>query len=341
MDITNKCRLACPKCERYHSDYTEAKNKELSLNSFKNIFPKQDKLLPFYRSLTITFCGNYGDPLYHSELFSVLSYLKELGIKLIIYTNGSGFDEQWWQGLCANLTKEDQIVFSVDGLEDTNHLYRRGANWQQILAGLKVAPQHVQTCWKMIAFSHNEHQFEQAAELAKDLGVQEFEVVKSSRFKASGDEAMKPKNPKWHSKRSTDKFAVIRKWKKSPEDILDHVQIIPACKKGRSLYIDFNGTFHPCCKTAIKRNYKDQTSLDLCNSLLKFDLTKMSWQEVLSDPYWKEIEDSWANSEKVSSICLKRCGTTKENVTSYNGKSMPFKPSEDRIRSKLEKLTIE
>ena len=53
-------------------------------------------------------------------------------------TNGANQTKKFWQNLSARLTEEDTVEFSIDGLEDTNHLYRKNSNWQSIMTGLDI-----------------------------------------------------------------------------------------------------------------------------------------------------------------------------------------------------------
>ena len=74
-----------------------------------------------------------------------------------------------------NSTKYRQgltVKFAVDGLEDTNHLYRRKVNWGKVWANMTAYSQAGGFgIWNFIIFKHNEHQIDQALKKAKELNL--------------------------------------------------------------------------------------------------------------------------------------------------------------------------
>jgi MoaA/NifB/PqqE/SkfB family radical SAM enzyme len=77
----------------------------------------------------------------------------------------------------------DACVFSVDGLDDTNHLYRKNTNFDKILANMKAYREAGGIAqWDYLAFKHNAHQIGTARQLAKDLGFTKFNLKKTTRW---------------------------------------------------------------------------------------------------------------------------------------------------------------
>ena len=73
-------------------------------------------------------------------------------------------------------------AFSIDGLADTNKLYRIGINHDRVMANAKAFIEAGgKARWKFIVFRHNEHQVEEARELAKDMGFWQFDKHVSTR----------------------------------------------------------------------------------------------------------------------------------------------------------------
>lgn len=141
---------------------------------FKPDFIKQLK--------SIYLCGNYGDPMVARETLEVLAYFRrsQPKIRLGMYTNGSGRVTGWWE-LLAGLV--DYCRFSIDGLEDTNHLYRRNTSWDKIMQSVKAFIKAGGNAeWDFIVFGHNEHQVEEARALSRRLGFTKFTVKKTYRF---------------------------------------------------------------------------------------------------------------------------------------------------------------
>ena len=78
------------------------------------------------------------------------------------------------------------MIFSIDGLEDTNHIYRKNSNWASIMKAVEiitsVPKQHRPYLeWKYLVFPYNEHQVDEARTLAKNIGFDQFLPYKSLR----------------------------------------------------------------------------------------------------------------------------------------------------------------
>ena len=78
-------------------------------------------------------------------------------------------------------TKErDGITFSIDGLQNTNHLYRRNVVWGKLIANVKAYnSQGAVSIWDYLVFKHNEHQIAKARKMSKKLGFKHFLTKKS------------------------------------------------------------------------------------------------------------------------------------------------------------------
>jgi MoaA/NifB/PqqE/SkfB family radical SAM enzyme len=190
LELTHRCNAACPMCAR--NIHGGALNpdmplSELTLADIKTI------LLPDFiaRLKRIYACGNYGDPIVARECIEVFSYLREHGpeLNLCLHTNGSARRPEWWRQLADIMRQGPHYLrFGIDGLEDTNHLYRRGTDWKTVMrsaAAFIEAGGHAE--WDFLVFRHNEHQVEEARQLAQDMGFKEFFVRKTGRFLSSGE----------------------------------------------------------------------------------------------------------------------------------------------------------
>lgn len=184
---TDKCNSACPMCPRYTHDGFESKflaNAEWTLESFKKSWP-----VDFIKELDkILACGNFGDPCACREFVDIYEYLREINpnIELACNTNGSLRNTDWWYrlGKVIGRNRSDYCTFSLDGLEDTNHLYRRNTNWKKIIENVKAFIDGGGTAhWDYIVFEHNEHQVDEAKQLAKSLGFKNFNIKKTTRWR--------------------------------------------------------------------------------------------------------------------------------------------------------------
>lgn len=190
---TDKCNSACPMCPRYTYEGFEIgtlENTEWTLEGFKKAWPVE-----FIKDLwKILACGNYGDPCACKEFVDIYEYVREInsGIGLACNTNGSLRTKDWWARLGA-VMREDQnpgnyCTFSLDGLEDTNHLYRRNTNWKKIMENAQAFIDAGGIAhWDYIVFEHNEHQVEEARQLALKMGFKNFNVKRTTRWASYTD----------------------------------------------------------------------------------------------------------------------------------------------------------
>ena len=93
-------------------------------------------------------------------------------IELGMNTNGSLKPGTYWTLLGAILNQpRDYVVFSIDGLEDTNHLYRVNSEWHRVMENARCFIDAGGSAhWDMLVYKHNEHQVESVKNLGKSLG---------------------------------------------------------------------------------------------------------------------------------------------------------------------------
>ena len=285
LEMTERCNAACPQCGRnINGGETNPylKNRELDLISIQKIFPEK-----FIKQLAhIYMCGNYGDPIVAKDTLEAFRYFREVNkdIRLSMNTNGSARTEDWWKELASILKPNGHVIFSIDGLEDTNHKYRRNTNWDKIISNVEAFINAGGNAhWEFIVFQHNEHQVELARELSVKLGFKYFQVKKTARFfsSASGQikqgsviidrkgnkiELQMPRNPEYlnHGLKQLDTNVIPIvtlpttyeeiKDKLNPElfnspmiESYDKTEIDCKVKKEKNLYISAEGLVMPCC----------------------------------------------------------------------------------------------
>ena len=183
IELSSACNAACPACPRnVDGGYTIPwlKTRTLSFEDFKKIFTRE----VCQQLKTILMCGNYGDPIYCKDLPQILEYLWEENqhLHVHVHTNGGVRSPAWWSAL-AKSNPRLLVVFSIDGLEDTNHIYRRNVNWhklrENIIAYIKVGGHAV---WEYLIFKHNQHQIDDARQMAKELGFIDFKAKRAFGF---------------------------------------------------------------------------------------------------------------------------------------------------------------
>ena len=181
IELTSKCALQCPACARV----IEADNKQAwdAGHLTKEMLFRVCDNTNFHR---YQFVGCYGDPIYHPDFLEICKYFLNAGKKIMVHTNASSKPEKFWKEASTMNWKGCIFTFSVDGLEDTNHIYRRNSKWKQIMTAIDYMVNipksfRPRLVWKFLVFPYNEHQVEEAREWSKKLGFADFEAVESYR----------------------------------------------------------------------------------------------------------------------------------------------------------------
>lgn len=192
LEITNRCRLACPKCTRTILG-KEMKIKDLSLQSFKKLAESKQYSRMF-------FCGTYGDCIYHPKFIEIIDIAKKNQTQVHIVTNGSGRSLQWWERVLCKLDSGDTINIAMDGLKNTSGIYRKNFTEQDFDKNIELLrivknKYNINTVWTFIPFSYNEKQIEEAANIAIENNIV-FVVKKSSRWDFFRNDYFLPKNKK-------------------------------------------------------------------------------------------------------------------------------------------------
>jgi MoaA/NifB/PqqE/SkfB family radical SAM enzyme len=193
LEFNNTCFLYCGGCGRTFNPQLEKAGKKLiMLEDIKKFFPPEFVAqLHYFLS-----CGNYGDPTAHPETLDILRYFRDNGCKNVsISSNGASRSPEWWAELATIIngpggSRDDiknyyggRVTFSIDGLADTNHLYRVGAKWDRIVENVTAfINAGGRARWQWIMMNHNEHQLEEAKAFAKDIGFSEFIEKVSFRY---------------------------------------------------------------------------------------------------------------------------------------------------------------
>jgi hypothetical protein len=131
LEITTRCGVRCSQCARNMNGGRTNPNlplTELSEHDLRKI------LIPSFVSQLnkMTICGNYGDATSGKDTYQIIRYFKRCNeiLDIQLHSHGSARSSTWW----GELGKLGMTChFGIDGLNDTNHIYRRGTNWSKII----------------------------------------------------------------------------------------------------------------------------------------------------------------------------------------------------------------
>jgi MoaA/NifB/PqqE/SkfB family radical SAM enzyme len=343
LEFTNKCNAACPMCAR--NQYGGKTSIDLVPTEWTLEFAKKVLSEEFTQLRNIMICGCYGDPVMAADCLEIIEFFKKKSAATIeLYTNGSIRNENWWKclGQLLNKKKEtadshyrdsDLVIFSIDGLEDTNHIYRRNTDFKKIIQNAKsFISAGGKARWDFIVFEHNQHQVKEAENLAKNLGFEQFRIRKTSRFYYSPDGINKhrvlnkngeleyyiyPTTNSSYLNAEISKFEKIKNTEGGVAEYYDTTNIKCLYKTYFSrYYIDAHGKVFPCCylgndaienSRSLNQDYHKKIRLNYGDSFN--DLNLKTWDEILDSNFFKsELEKSW--NEKIQETRLIRCART-------------------------------
>lgn len=266
IEPTQRCQASCPMCDRNKNGgevNQHLRNADLSLEDAKRLFP-----LDFIRQLkNIYFCGNHGDPIFAPDCLDIMSWFREVNPKIFlsITTNGGARSPEWWEKLAGIV---DQVIFSVDGLEDTNHLYRQGVSWDKVEENMEAfCDAGGRATWMFLVFNYNEHQVEEAEAWAKMIGVEKFVVKKSGRYistatlekkdshqaydrKGNEQQLLAPPMAKKYQNKANKQYDIIATDFGNMDNYLDVATIECKAIPKKEIYVSAEGYVFPCCWTA-------------------------------------------------------------------------------------------
>lgn len=293
LELTSRCNALCPMCGRTTGMDEDGgilrKRDDLDLtDTDPRLLEKMlEEMKPFLPN-HVFINGNYGDPIMYPHLLEVIKMYKDAGVpQVTLSTNGSAQTAEWWTELASIMSKPDKVIFAIDGLEDTNHLYRVNTKWSTIMRNAQAFIDNGGLArWDFIGFEHNEHQIEEARQLAEDMGFVKFRYKKSNRYvipthyegeteekivkkkeltfvakqhvnkakKASKTDEEKKKAletilaaPKKTEANTTAKVDEVIKKHKTFDNYVKTTDIECQTARDKSIFVDYQGKVWPCC----------------------------------------------------------------------------------------------
>jgi MoaA/NifB/PqqE/SkfB family radical SAM enzyme len=272
----------------------------------------------------ISFAGDRGDPVMNPGLLDMIDFFNFVDV-ISINTNGSIQSPAWWRELAK--TPNLQVLFSIDGLENTNHIYRVGLEFNKIMENAQAfISAGGQAIWKCILFKHNEHQIEQIQKLSKQMGFAEVQFRPAGRYRFQGLDVWPVKikgqyshdiEPSSIDDRRMSFFDKKYKQFINRENLRDHRldRLCPWSRENK-LYINYFGQVLPCCMMHAETLYPaPRTSLGVDEFLAmvggdfnNISLYHHTLEEILhNDFYDSGLEDSLKSDKSMHRVCHSVC----------------------------------
>ena len=323
FELSTRCNAYCPGCPRYVNS-SRALNPlleqgNITLDTYKSWLSPETLHNNVRR---VMFCGNYGDPVANPDIVEILEYTVQHvqpSTYIILNTNGGlGSTAQWTRiGNALRDMPRANVFFSVDGLQSTNHLYRRGVIWDRVDENIRAYTATGATAdWDYLQFTHNRHPESELEAQRTAWGL------RSIRFK---DPRGYYWNGEYHTRGVYDKQGKLE-YKLSTREgakdrVLDVVNITEpihtnthtpsgkiSCKSlqdwGSELMIHVDGTVYPCCYIGdlINRHVVDpaRTELETFAPLSLYTSTFPDICQQLNSTMWRDFTPR---------VCQKECSS--------------------------------
>ena len=177
-DPTNVCNLRCPLC----TTGLRQQERRAGMMSWETYTHVIDTMAPWAYKVNLF---NWGEPLLHTHIFDMIRYARDKNLGTSMSSNMSidlpdeSIDALIHSGL-------EFICLSIDGATQENYeKYRRRGDLQLVLSNVRrlVARRRELGSrtpiieWQFIPMKHNEHEVEQARDLASEIGVDLFRCI--------------------------------------------------------------------------------------------------------------------------------------------------------------------
>jgi MoaA/NifB/PqqE/SkfB family radical SAM enzyme len=295
IETTTRCILACPACPRTNwHDITKkpVAKQDLDIDVLEKFLDcdSGNQVNHFW------LCGDYGDSIYYPDLFELIKRFRNK-VRFTIVTNGSRQTEIFWNTLASLVTDKDCIIFSIDGLEDTNHLYRINSDWPSIMMGLDIMVKSpAQVHWKTIIFKFNYNKLAEMKTFANDKGAI-WHAEKTHRYGNADLE-------------SPQEFVEVNHVFQDKFVSNEQIEIEPRCEKEAAL-VSASGYFYPCAYIRNPKTfYKSQLWKQKDRWLEKVNMKHNNYDQALvAVRDWANYvkQNGLSDPVKVDTICKMLC----------------------------------
>jgi MoaA/NifB/PqqE/SkfB family radical SAM enzyme len=344
IELSTKCNASCPQCSRNFyggKTWSTLPLVDLTLDVIKKSI--SDCVLKDLVEIRI--CGTYGDPCIHKDFIDIVKYLNsKTDAQLTINTNGSLRSVDWWKNLASVLKKDDIVIFGIDGLADTNHLYRIGTNFKKIMKNAEAfISAGGSAVWSYIVFKHNQHQVDEARAISKEMKFHGFACKLTTRFIDKQHKFIDktpvynkfnrvtrylemPTDPRYLNKGYSNYDGIIKEYG-TYKNYLQSAEIFCTAQHSNLVYISAEGYVLPCGWLSDRfygfetEHHEDRQKLfsliESNGGLESIDLHKNSLDEIVKGKVFQAIQKNWTAKNRIER-CANQCsikGMLKQDAT--------------------------
>ena len=290
IELTSYCNIDCPGCFRQvkRNKVNNILDKDvLTLEQIKKWITRKN----FPNCKLINFCGSIDEPTLHPELLDILDYLE--GVDINISSNGSTKTTKFWRNLGE---RKISVFFGIDGIDQKSlEKYRIGSNFKKLQTNwrefIKVGGH---ATWQFIVFEHNEHLIDDAKQMAKDEGFENFRLIYSHRTE----------NKESKTKIREEEHEIVCKYGNQKRVFLSHTGALLPCCFFNSEYLQVYAGHE--IENRFMEKYQE------LGGPLEVNLKYNNPDEVISGELYNSVVKSW--DEKPMERCWYTCKQAKQDV---------------------------
>jgi len=283
----------------------------------------------------VKLCGVLGDPLIHPKMLEISRWFVERGAIVQISTNAGLRGPAFWREL-GEISKQSErleVNFAIDGLEDTNHVYRVNTSYEAIAKNVRAYTEAGgRGHWIFIEFDHNAHQKETARALAESLGLG-FLVRRAAKNSVFDWKVKADEGPK---KRVSGDYTVVKREGRAHSETATYKNILenrvaeydPStvnCKwvHGDEFFLASNGTVWPCCYFWDEYNIASSSFRADMNErhggLGWNDLNTQRFGRIFEHGFYTSLQDLWkSENPHFMKRCYLSCGNKGKMRNSFS-----------------------
>jgi MoaA/NifB/PqqE/SkfB family radical SAM enzyme len=319
IETNTICNSFCPICIRYVEreeglflNPRLKNNQLLDVSIIDKIF--SDPIVA--EEVYVDLIGTAGEPIAHPKFLEIIEIILRYRPKanFNIHTNGGIRSPEFFRKLGKIMHDQpnaSRVCFSIDGLEDTNHIYRVGVKWERIMENLRAyISTGANATWQFVIFDHNKHQIEEAKKLAFDMGCTEFETRENIDSEGI-DNALA----------SVERGVFIQPGEEKQKDFKfpmpDHWDYIDNdCITKGGIFINPEAQVYPCCMFSAAA-YDASSDIKLKEAMYHtegpdwHDLNLHSLTDIMNNQWWKWLSDGIRQVTNPCDMCIQQCGASK------------------------------
>ena len=239
IDTTNICQLKCPLCHTGLGTIQRDKG-VMNFDVYKKTI---DEIKDYCLWLSLY---SWGEPFLNKDIDEFIKYAHDANIATIISSN---LNKPLDADMAERLVKSglDSMIVSLDGTtQDVYEVYRINGHLAPVLANLKLISETRERLgsqtpyieWQFIVMRQNEHQMDEARELAKSLGVDDIVFKKVDFPHGEDDDEVAKKWVPVHSEGFTRDNPLEKPYEEGG---------VRCWRLWRSGVVNWDGGYAPCC----------------------------------------------------------------------------------------------